>query len=54
MFRLSPDIPRQHPARRGAEHRQQLARGFLDIVPIPRNLAAGTIVDDILEPILPS
>ena len=47
MSRLSPDIPRQHPARRGAEHRQQLARGFLDIVPISRNLAAGTVVDAI-------
>ena len=44
---FSPDITRQHPPRRGAEHRQQLARGFLDIVPISRNLAAGTVVDAI-------
>ena len=45
--RLSPDIPRQHPTRWGAEHRQQLAWRFLDIVPISRNLAAGAVVDAI-------
>ena len=46
-FCLSPDIPRQHPARRGAEHRQQLFGGFPDIVFVARNLAAGTVVDAI-------
>ena len=54
MFRLSPDIPRQHPTRWGAEHRQQLFGGFPDIVFVARNLAARAVVDDILEPILPS
>ena len=42
---FSPDIPRQHPPRRGTQHCQQLAGGFFDVISVPGELAAGAVVD---------
>ena len=44
---FSPDITRQYPTRWGAEHRQQLAGGFFDVISVPGELAAGAVVDAI-------
>ena len=54
ISRLSLDIPCQRPSIWCTQHRQQLARGFLDIIPVSGELAAGAIVNDVFELILPS
>ena len=51
---LPPNPPRQHPPQWRTNHRQQLFGGFPDIVPVSGDLAAGAVVDDILESVLPS
>ena len=47
FFCPSPDILRQRPTGRCAEHSQQSSRGFFDIVSVAGDYAAGAVVDAI-------
>ena len=42
-----PDVCRQQPSRRNAQHGQQRLRAFPDKIFIMANLAAGTVMDGI-------